>query len=279
MVWFNVDDNLAFHRKTIQAGNAAMGLWVRAGSWCTQTLTDGYVPTAMARSLGTPAQAKALVESGLWLTAEGGYRFHEWNQRQQTKSDVEAKREADRVRKAEQRKRRTVPPGQTGNVPPDIPPDDPEDFPPDSATDSARESLVPPRANPFPTTPFHSKNGYVGGGSHESIARGNEPPPRCSKHLEKPTEAPCVPCRAARIEHETWTANERRRAVEARSAETRRTAELRGQAVAECDLCDEDGYRGTTLCDHDPGTLARSARGIAEVRAALAKAAKAADHE
>lgn len=33
MSWFKVDDHLAFHRKTLAAGNEAMGLWVRAGSW------------------------------------------------------------------------------------------------------------------------------------------------------------------------------------------------------------------------------------------------------
>lgn len=30
MVWFLVDDNLAFHDKVTKAGNAAMGAWVRA---------------------------------------------------------------------------------------------------------------------------------------------------------------------------------------------------------------------------------------------------------
>ena len=33
MPWFNVDDGFAFHRKAVRAGNAAIGLWTRAGSW------------------------------------------------------------------------------------------------------------------------------------------------------------------------------------------------------------------------------------------------------
>ena len=41
MTWFRVDDTLAMHPKVYAAGNAAMGLWVRAGAWSMQQLTDG----------------------------------------------------------------------------------------------------------------------------------------------------------------------------------------------------------------------------------------------
>ena len=116
MVWFNVDDTLAFHQKTIRAGNGAMGLWVRAGSWCAQTLSNGFVPTAIARSLGTPGQAQKLCDSGLWQKLSTGYVFHEWELRNRTKSDIESEREANRVRKAEQRKRKNVSPGQSPDV-------------------------------------------------------------------------------------------------------------------------------------------------------------------
>ncbi|MFC9892134.1 hypothetical protein ACFVMC_00430 [Nocardia sp. NPDC127579] len=92
MPWFKVDDNLAFHGKTIAAGNAAMGLWVRAGSWCSQMLTDGFVPAHMISSLGKPAEAKRLVEAGLWHRVDGGYRFHEWDERQPSKAATEQRR-------------------------------------------------------------------------------------------------------------------------------------------------------------------------------------------
>ena len=52
MAWFKIDDNLAFNAKILQAGNEAVGLWVRAGSWCASQLSDGVIPkpvvTAMA---------------------------------------------------------------------------------------------------------------------------------------------------------------------------------------------------------------------------------------
>lgn len=98
MTWFKVDDDLAFHRKTVAAGNAAMGLWVRAGSWCGQQLNDGHVPHSIARRLGTKTQANALVRVGLWHAVDGGYQFHQWDsdgdgtRRNFTKAEVEDKR-------------------------------------------------------------------------------------------------------------------------------------------------------------------------------------------
>ncbi|WP_161634032.1 hypothetical protein [Williamsia sp. D3] len=40
-------------------------------------------------------------------------------------------------------------------------------------------------------------------------------------------------------------------------------------AIANCDLCDEDGYRAGRLCSHDPADDERAARGMAMVRAAI----------
>lgn len=92
MAWFRVDDVLADHPKVIMAGNAAMGLWVRAGAWSMKHLTDGFVPTAAVAVLGSPREAKALVSVGLWLEVEGGFKFHAWEGRQPTKDEVEDRR-------------------------------------------------------------------------------------------------------------------------------------------------------------------------------------------
>lgn len=100
-VWFKVDDTLAFHHKTIKAGNAAMGLWLRAGSWCSQQLTDGFVPTDMAEMMGSQAQIRRLVSAVLWAEVEGGFQFHEWGVegRQPTRVEVKNRREKERKRK------------------------------------------------------------------------------------------------------------------------------------------------------------------------------------
>src|SRR4051812_35973880 len=110
MPWFKVDDNLAFHHKVVAAGNPAIGLWARAGSLCAQQLTDGFVPDHMVAAMGTLAQAKRLVEVGLWDRVEGGYSFHGWAERQPSKAHVEAERAAaaERMRAARERKRQAT---------------------------------------------------------------------------------------------------------------------------------------------------------------------------
>jgi len=106
MTWFKVDDNLHSHLKAIAAGNSAMGLWVRAGSWCGDHLTDGFVPKSVARSLGNPREIRGLIDAGLWTEVEGGYAFHEWEQRQPSREEVQAERAktAERVRRFRQRR-------------------------------------------------------------------------------------------------------------------------------------------------------------------------------
>lgn len=92
MPWFNVDDGFAFHQKSIRAGNAAIGLWVRSGSWCAQQLTDGFIPDDMVAVLGSGVQATRLVNAGLWKKVAGGYQFHDWADRQRSKEVVLADR-------------------------------------------------------------------------------------------------------------------------------------------------------------------------------------------
>jgi len=109
MPWFKVDDGFAFHPKAVAAGNAACGLWARAGSWCAQQLTDGHVPKHMLAALGgKPKDAAALVAVGLWEATGTGWKFHQWNEpgRQPTREEVEADRAAAAARVAAWRQRK-----------------------------------------------------------------------------------------------------------------------------------------------------------------------------
>lgn len=106
MPWFKVDDTLAFHHKTIAAGNAAMGLWVRAGSWSRMSGTDGFIPTSMAKQIGTDAQIQRLVTARLWDRTPGGFIFHEWDQRQPSKEQMDREREDNARRQQEWRDRK-----------------------------------------------------------------------------------------------------------------------------------------------------------------------------
>jgi hypothetical protein len=144
-MWFKVDDNLAFHRKTLRAGNTAMGMWVRAGSECSSQLTDGYVADELVSALGGKKLAERLVDASLWVRVDGGYQFHEWNEegRQPTRAQVEEERKQARLRKAmwrESRKAsREASQRDTAGT--------------DSGTDSGTDTTVPAGVPPTPTRP------------------------------------------------------------------------------------------------------------------------------
>lgn len=107
MPWFKTDDKLHDHRKTRRAlrsharkrrDAAAMGLWIVAGTWAADNLTDGFIP---ADELGRwdddgEELAERLIEAGFWESAvhdeEPGYRFVNWAEKQPTKEQVEARR-------------------------------------------------------------------------------------------------------------------------------------------------------------------------------------------
>ena len=109
MTWFKVDDGLHSHPKRHRAGLKAMGLWVVAGSWASDQLTDGFIPTDMLPVLGgRTTDARALVDAGLWDAIEGGWHFHDWEAQNPTRLAVEQRRAEDRERKAQAREARRL---------------------------------------------------------------------------------------------------------------------------------------------------------------------------
>lgn len=113
VTWFKVDDKFHSHAKRHAATGTKpltpLELWLVAGSWAADQLTDGFIPTTMIRALGsTPSSAKKLVEIGLWESEDGGWRFHDWPDHQPTKESVLAKRDAEAERKAAWRAKRAA---------------------------------------------------------------------------------------------------------------------------------------------------------------------------
>jgi hypothetical protein len=66
MSYFPVDDQAAFHPKFVAAGNAAIGLWTRAGSLCKQHPTGGLIARDTALAMGKKIDIDALVRVTLW---------------------------------------------------------------------------------------------------------------------------------------------------------------------------------------------------------------------
>ena len=101
LAWAKLDDGLTFHEKIVEAGNAATGVWVRGLAWSAYHLTDGFVPTKIARLVAGESRGalKALVGSRLWVECPGGYQIHDYLKYNPSKAEVLEKREKDRLRK------------------------------------------------------------------------------------------------------------------------------------------------------------------------------------
>lgn len=311
MPHFLVSDDMSFNAKVVAAGNGAIGLWTRAGAWSQHpaNLTEGFIPTAIARSMGTPGQIKKLVQVGLWIEVPGGYQFHEFvgPGRHRSREEILKLRE-DRARAGRTGGSRSKPSrrGQSeANAEASASPqpvDNSEEISrvrfsceptaiEKNSADSAIESALPAdtpneaeasaqangKQNRTPI-PIPIDSGDVGRERYVSNARdfsngppefhpGHEdgrvtgcdecaavqaareaylvawaqtvpepPPTRCDEHRDATGFVPaCGPCRTARKRFERW---------EASRAEARRAAAQHEQASrAECNLCDETGWR------------------------------------
>lgn len=116
MPWFKIDDKAHSHPKFMKAGNAALGLWLRCGSYSAQHLTEGIVPAPIAQMYGTAPQAARLVKTGLWhehghdcercpQPSAGDYVIHDFFEggRNTTRAQYEANKSAAADRAAKSR--------------------------------------------------------------------------------------------------------------------------------------------------------------------------------
>lgn len=107
MSWFKVDDKLHSHPKRHRAGLRAMGLWVAAGSWSSDQLTDGHIPSHMLAVLGgRPSDARALVDAELWTPVEDGWLFHDWQAMNPSRTQVNERRAKNAEKLANWRKQK-----------------------------------------------------------------------------------------------------------------------------------------------------------------------------
>jgi hypothetical protein len=106
-VWFKVDDAFWSHPKVIELSPEAGFLWVRAGSYAAQHLTDGVITLGALRMLGAAREsADELVLAGLWSQVDNRtWVFHDWAGYQPTREQVEADRAKEREKKRVQRER------------------------------------------------------------------------------------------------------------------------------------------------------------------------------
>lgn len=229
MPHFRVDDGLDSHPKIERAGDDAIGMWTRAGSWSMRYLTDGFVPEWWVKKQpnGT-RKARKLVAAGLWIDGqqrdnERGYQFHDFvgPGRQDSREKIEADRELARKRKQKSR----------GMSQQESLEESHRDNPRDRHRESHQESRRSPGyTQPNPTqvsTPVETSGGDL------TKATREPPSPHCPKHPGG-TDHPCGACADARRTRQDWDAghaNDRTNALGAFWAEVRA-----------CPDCDERGY-------------------------------------
>ncbi len=108
MPWGKMDDKFHRNRKVKalrrkKGGRTALGVWAYWWSWCLDdSELTGVVPVEELEGEDAKA-ADLLVEVGLWDIVPEGYRFHDFDEYNPSKQQVEAKREADRKRAADRR--------------------------------------------------------------------------------------------------------------------------------------------------------------------------------
>lgn len=115
--------------------------------------------------------------------------------------------------------------------------------------------------------------GYVTGEPHQAAELdSNDPPPRtCSQHPDG-TSAPCRGCADARHRRDAWAEAQRQSELDARRRDREAQAAAEIAEIDACELCDDRGYVGTRVCDHDPEAAERNRRGAERVRAEMAAA-------
>ncbi|NUT31487.1 MAG: hypothetical protein HOV79_00280 [Hamadaea sp.] len=252
---FQVDPDFYDHPKVLGLSDAAVALWTKAGSYSAAKHTDGFIAEHVLATLSkTPREAaEELRRHRLWHKARGGYRFHEWDDRNLTKERIEADRKADRERK----KRDRAAKNNSANDP--QPPVDngshstgtygtPQARGQNVRPDSDRTpSGIPTDANRNPSSSVSvsvSESVSVSGtgrGHPPNAAAGPEPlgprpPETCTTHQDDPDPPACRRCKTAREHAEAWdTANQ------LAEAERQRTApdcdHHPGKPAHNCGLC------------------------------------------
>lgn len=104
------------------AGRDAALLFTAGLGYCTEHLTDGFIPTdavpvLAAESWSKPAAARKLVEHGLWRVVDGGWQVAGWGSWNRTREEIEEKRTGARIRQQRSRARRAE---VTGDVTRDV---------------------------------------------------------------------------------------------------------------------------------------------------------------
>ena len=100
--WIKLHDNFFRNPKVLAAGDDAALLYVQGLCYCSDSETDGRIPTAALRHISghrsAQSLARILVREGLWTETATGWAVHDYLKVQRSKAQIEGEREANRNR-------------------------------------------------------------------------------------------------------------------------------------------------------------------------------------
>lgn len=99
--WVRLDTQFASNPKILYLVEdkkyRAAFVWVAALAYAGAQGTDGFLPLACLPCIhATKADAKALVEVGLWLECVGGWEINSWNEHQQSNEETQLRKKKAR---------------------------------------------------------------------------------------------------------------------------------------------------------------------------------------
>lgn len=185
------------HPKIMILSDSAFRTLVSATLWSRAQEKDGFLARRLALAKWSLADLQELCnnddENPSLFEREEGWYIHDYAEHQETKADVEARRERNRIN------------GQKGGL--------------------AKAKRTAKRlAKPVPTNLVSEKLAEEEEplattlGSNVTSADDSEPPLRCSTHRNWTDVPPCGGCRSASDEHKAWKDREFQRRLDAKTA-------------------------------------------------------------
>lgn len=85
--------------KTVALSLAGIGLWTLGQSYCSDEMTDGFIPDGVALMLsrGDKKALRHLIESTYWLRVEGGYQVNKYLKHNLSRVELETRSDAKKV--------------------------------------------------------------------------------------------------------------------------------------------------------------------------------------
>jgi hypothetical protein len=156
--WFRLDDSFHSHPKVIAAGNEAIGLYVRCGTYAAQHLTDGFIRQDVALLYGSDELIDTLVKTTLWRRVRGGWLMPDYldynPSAEQVKQDRKNAAERQRRRRDTIMSRRDSPrDSRVSHTTPTRPVKEPPNPPPSGGHDGSHPNCRACGTNPRGPTP------------------------------------------------------------------------------------------------------------------------------